>query len=273
MYVKDKENYGFIHFVKYFWANLVIGWEITTEFKPNFYSAIFIEIFYGFVFLSYGFIFISNFNEVLNWGFKDYLLFYFFDGLIIFISGLFWWNKQLKWRITRGEFNNYLYLPGNRFFNYILSFSLSGIIFIIIESLIFIPFIIYFYSISFLNILLVILILFFLIILLTTSFLFFDSFSWRFLELGKILSDNILIKGRPILRQFPATIFQDFRFKYLLMFFYSYFVATIIVPIFQNKQVPDLLFQISIILFLITIFSIGIWINWEYGLKKYEAYG
>jgi hypothetical protein len=43
--------------------------------------------------------------------------------------------------------------------------------------------------------------------------------------------------------------------------------------IFQGKEISDLLFQISIILFLITIFSIGIYMNWSYGLKKYEAYG
>ena len=80
METKDKNyKFGFVHFVKYFWANLVIGWKITTEFKPNFYSAIIVEIIWGLTYSLFGFLFIENFIEILNWTYKDFLVFCFIN--------------------------------------------------------------------------------------------------------------------------------------------------------------------------------------------------
>jgi ABC-type uncharacterized transport system permease subunit len=265
-------NYGFIHFIKYFWVNLIIGIKTMTEFKANFYSSIFknsIMFFSSIFFLK---ILANKFGEIIGWSFMDFIIFFYFVILIQGLSEIIGdckFEKDLK----NGKLNIFLQKPGNLFFNYIFYSRGSSIMFLSIHSTYFLCFIFYNLDINFIRFIISILIS---LILAITFFLFrsfLDSFSFLFFELGQILRNNIYEELYFISRGYPLNFFEKSAFKLFIMFFPLYYVSTLIVPIFQNKQVPDLLFQISIILFLITIFSIGIWINWNYGLKKYEAYG
>jgi ABC-type uncharacterized transport system permease subunit len=265
-------NYGGFHFIQYFWTNFKIGIKVMIEYKANFYSSIFknsIVFFSSIFFLK---VLENKFGEIIGWNFVDFVVFFYFIALTQCLSAIMGYanfHRDLK----RGDLNIFLQKPGNIFLNYILYSRGSTIVATTVHSTYSLIFIFYSLDVEIIRFLISILISIILAISLFLFRYFLDSFSFYFFELGRILRRDLYNELHQVSRKFPMGFFENSKLELIFMFFPLYFVSTLIVPLFQGKQVPDLLFQISIILFLITIFSIGIWINWEYGLKKYEAYG
>jgi hypothetical protein len=266
-------KYNFFHYLKYFWTNFIISWKTMIEFKPNFFSLIIAEFFWSPCFLFFGYIFTNKFGEIIGWSFIDFVIFYYFNNLIWFIYGIFCFHKNLKIKITKGELNKYFYIPGNKFLNFYLHSESNFLTLSLIQSLFYLPFIFYFSNVSFISFFASLFLCLLISFTISVIHSFLNSLSWYFLELGFITSVEINWRINQTLRQIPGTLFTNSKFKYLVMLFPMYFVSTLVVPVLQRKLVPDLLFQITILILLITVFSIGIYINWNYGLKKYEAYG
>ena len=273
--VEKNKNYkfNFKHYLIYFWENYKIGLKEQFEYKTNLYIGIFLWISFSITTLIFGKILFDNFGDAINWNFLDYVIFFAFSNFLRDISGLFWYNKQLKYSIFElKKLNFYLNIPGIRFFNYSLSRSFNGTIFFMGEFLIFMVYILYNrnFNIIFLDELLISC---FLIILLHISvFYFLDSFSWRFMELGKTLSNKIHWEMDEALVKFPGIFFNQNKFHFILFLLPVYFGSTLIVPLFQGF-IPNYFYtQILIIIFLNIFFSIVIFFNWRYGLKNYEAF-
>jgi len=75
------------------------------------------------------------------------------------------------------------------------------------------------------------------------------------------------------MRTYPGNFLKNNKIKFVFMSIPVFFIGTLIVPIFQGKFVEDIISQLSIILFIFIFCSTITWINWHYGLKKYEAFG
>ena len=274
MFEKNRNyKFNFKHYLNYFWENYKIGLKEQVEYKTNLYLNFFIWFIFNIAFLMFGKILFDNFGDVLNWNFLDYIIFITLSGFLFDMSGIFWFNKKIKDSIFElKKMNFYLNIPGIRFFNYSLSKSFNSTIFSTTELLLFMSYVLYNrpFDIIFLDELLLSCILIFLLHI--TSFYFFDSFSWRFMELGKTLSENLTFKTNEILLRFPGAFFNNYKFYFVLFLLPVYFGSTLIVPLFQGF-IPNYFYtQILIIIFLNIFFSIVIFFNWRYGLKNYEAF-
>ena len=275
MFEKNKNyKFNFKHYLNYFWENYKLGLKEQFEYKTNLYIGIFLWVTFSVTILIFGKILFDNFGDVVNWNFLDYIIFIAFSNLIYDVSGLFWFDKQLKDSIFKEKkLNFFLNIPGIRFFNFSLSRGFNGTIFLTAEFLIFITYILY--NRSFIIIFLdeLLLCCFLLFISYISVYYFFDSFSWRFMELGKVYSEKLYGEGNEILRSVPGVFFNKNKFYFILFLFPTYFVSTLIVPLFQGF-IPNYFYtQILIIIFLNIFFSIGIFFNWRYGIRKYEAFG
>ena len=275
MFEKNRNyKFNFKHYLIYFWENYKIGLKEQFEYKTNLYIGIFLWATFSITTLIFGKILFDNFGDIVNWNFLDYIIFLAFSNLIIDMSGLFWYDKQLKQIIFKEKkMNFFLNIPGIRFFNFSLSKSFNSTILSSIEFSIFITYILYNrnFNIIFFDELLISCALIFISYILV--FYFLDSFSWRFMELGKVFSENLYDEGNDILRSIPGVFFNKNRLYFLLFLFPTYFVSSLIVPLFQGFIPNYFNIQILIIILLNIFFSIGIFFNWRYGIRKYEAFG
>ena len=275
MFEKNRNHkFNFKHYLNYFWENYKIGLKEQVEYKTNLYIGIFLWVTFSVTILIFGKILFDNFGDVVNWNFLDYIIFIAFSNLIYDVSGLFWFDKQLKDSIFKEKkLNFFLNIPGIRFFNFSLSRGFNGTIFLTAEFLIFITYILYnrSFNIIFLDELL--LCCFLLFISYISVYYFFDSFSWRFMELGKVSSEKLYDEGNDLLRSIPGVFFNKNKLYFLLFLFPTYFVSSLIVPLFQGFIPNYFNIQILIIILLNIFFSIGIFFNWKYGIRKYEAFG
>ena len=266
---------SFNYYVQYFWINFVIGSKIINHYKVNFFSQLLFTIGTILVLLFFGKIFLENFGSLIGWEFDDYFIFVIMTTMLHQISGLFWFSKQLKYQIYGlRKFNFYLYIPGNRFLVYCFYEPRNYWCFIILQIFILCIYSIYFESFSSSLLILFIFISFLLVLSYITIFYFLDSFSWYFVELGKTLSSEVF---EPIesmgSRRVPGDFLQFSSVKYLFMFTPAYFIATLLIPL-ANGVIPPYFFEYLLVICGIVIVSIiGIVINWNYGIKRYEAFG
>lgn len=260
-------------YFEYFITGLKLSFKERVEYKANFLTSTLSELGETFSLLVFAYIFSSNF-ELLDWTFVDFIILFFFGNLVHTLSGIFWYTKQINYRIKQGFFNSLFYLPGNRFFNYLFLKGYNPVIHVVIDTIIFLPIIIIMATFTLKSIVLTLLLTLLLSYFFLITFYFLDSFSWFFVDIGKILSENVLEKiNDKILYTYPGTIFSKTNIKYVLLIMPMYFVATLIVPTLQNKTNNDFNFNIIIIITLSIIFTIVTAINWHYGLKRYEAFG
>ena len=101
---------------------------------------------------------------------------------------------------------------------------------------------------------------------------FLNSFEFHFKKTGNMLA-LIYSATYDFLTNYPFQYFMQSKFKYFLFLFGTTFTASLIIPILNNTPVWNLKLQIFILSSLIILLTIGIYINWKYGLKKYEAFG
>jgi len=267
------QKFNFKHYFNYFKENFKISLKERLEYKVNFFTSLVYELSDVALVIFFSYIFSNFLGDDLNWHFIDFIILAFFGNLIHIFSGTFWYSKQLNWRIKKGDLNQFLYRPGNKILNYILSKGYNGVIHLIVDIIIYLPFLIILTNFTFLSFIYCLLVSILLIYLFIITFYFLDSWSWHTLEFGKILSQNILEEVNEVLYVNPGSFFKNTNFKYIFFIMPIYFVATIIVPLFQNKSVENLWFQIILIIIICIIFTIITIINWKYGLKKYEAFG
>ena len=265
-------KFNFKHYLIYFWENYKIGLKEQLEYKPNFYIGIILWTTFNIGILIFGKVLFDNFGDIVNWTFLDYIIFIAFSSVLYDTSKLFWFNKGIKHNIfVLKKLNFFLSIPGIRFFNFSLSKSFNATIFLLIDFLIYITYILFNrkFNIIFLDELL--LSSFLIILLYISCFYFLDSFSFKLMEFGNTLS-KLSWDLNKTLKQFPGVFFNQNGFYFLLFISPVYFVSTLIVPLFQG-YIPNYFYtQILIIILLNIFFTIVIFFNWKNGLKNYEGF-
>lgn len=146
---QQNPKFGIKHYWKYFLVNFKISFKSITEYKTNLYSSIGLVIFWDLAFIITGLVMSNNFFDIIGWDFVDYCLFLLLSYLTYNITNTFDENKWLEELIPNGGLNNYLYIPGNRFFNYFFHIKFNTIIFNIGNLVIFLPIIMIFGSITY----------------------------------------------------------------------------------------------------------------------------
>ena len=261
------KNYGILK------ESIMILFKKLVEYKGNLYAVLFEQMIYLLVYCITMYILFENFSDLILWSFNEFILFFIICDFLMVSTGVFLWRETwLSSNITQGNFNSYLTKPVNTYFLYFLThLNFSGILFMFFSPPLYFL-ILFYFGITFLNYVLGLFVLFllFIFMILVTEFVF--SMDW--LLLG--LSDGVWKPFDSIndaLRIYPGVFFDKFKFKFILFMCPFYFVATLLVPIFFNKEVLDLWFQIysligiNIVLFILTC------LIWSYGLRHYEAYG
>ncbi len=268
----DKIEFSKKRYWDVFLQSFKISFREIVEYKASFISAIIIAFFWNAAYLLFGYVLVDQFGDLIGWSFIDYILFVYVVSLVNDNSGLFWFSKSLSWTITEGNFNTFLFRPGNPFLIYYANIEFNGAALVLIDGLFFIPFIWYFGSYSLFNILIMTMFILLLIILLAFAFAFFNSFSFYFLKLGKSLGDNYEYFNK-FLRSYPGSYFIKTPILYFMYISPIFFASTLLIPIAKFGFSSDLIYYVLIILILLFIFIMGCIINWHYGLKGYEAYG
>jgi len=264
---KLKKNFDYLK------VNFYLMFKNTVEYKANFYTNLFQSfIFAGINIFSFS-ILGSVFAKDLGWEIADYLIFTLLSFIIFSISGFFSWGKNLKYSLLKGDLNIYLTKPISVFIGHIFS-NLSGVAFIsfFFRFLVLISIFIYF-NIMPQNILLVLFLILFLNLLNLVIYQFLESLEFILKGLSDVFG-KVYFSLFDTASTYPSPIFRDNSIKFLLMVFPSFFSGSLLVPMLRGYDfLIDPILQIEIIFGLITFFGLLIWINWHYGLKKYEAFG
>lgn len=269
---KISTKIGWKRNINYFKENINIVFKKLIEYKINFYMSALTQLAITFTLILSLYVISTNFGDIIDWEFNDFMIFMLAYDLIFTISGIFSWTGNIKTAITYGRLNNYINKPINRIiafkFKSLSSPALSMTFFGIIKSII----IIYIFKIKFFNLFLG-LIIFLLIIMFTIAMRFLiDSIGFFSFGLYHILF-SIFGFSQSILRNYPEHFFKNAPFRNALLIFPAVFISILLVPILANKNIESFSYYIIILISLIIISTIGTLINWYYGLKKYEAYG
>lgn len=261
-----------IRYINYLIITLKLFAKSLREYKVNFWSSILTEGTFIPLNLFFFFIFFINFENVVEWGKEEYILFFFLGNIAFLISGLFIWTRGVHYNITTGLLSNYLVRPINHFYQYSISnFAFPVFPSLIINFALFFPLLIFF-EIHLINIFYGIILLILIIILNVSFFVFIESLNFIKLGFGEILR-------RPLedmsftFRQYPFKLFENIESKFLLFLFGNIFVSSLLIPLITNKEIWNLNYQLIVLFSLISIFILGTYFNWARGLKKYEAFG
>lgn len=254
----------------YIKESFVLMFKYLIEYKINIYS-MFITIitwhFSQFILIS---IISNNFGELISWEFKDFILFIILANYLYFLVGLFSWGNVLFSILKKGDLNGLLTKPlNNKIKFYFYKLDGPSLIFILM-SIIYTSVLLIIYEIKILNIS-----LFIPIALLVT---FLNVFFWLTLdtfELIKMGITNNLLFIREIsdnLQLYPSGFFKFTNFKFILNLVPIYFISSLLIPIATNKII-NLKLQLTYLFSILIVLFIIFFINWHYGLKKYEAFG
>jgi ABC-type uncharacterized transport system permease subunit len=104
---------GFRYYFNYFFEYFKISFKSLTEFKTNLYNLLLIELFLAIAFVTMSFVLSDNFGFLIGWGIIEFLLLYYISSLIKDLSGLFYFNKGLSYKLKEGGLNSILTKPGN----------------------------------------------------------------------------------------------------------------------------------------------------------------
>ncbi len=242
------------------------------EYKTTFYMSLCLQVFFAIAMLTFYSVFYINFIDDISWTLSEYLIFIGITNVSHLMLGFVFWKKRLFNIITSGELNIYLTKPLNPFiYFYSFTFSTMVLIFFIGDSL-FLAFIIYYIKNDITNIISSLFI--FMLILIETLILamFIDSLEFVKKNISSFLFP-IFDKTSQITRNYPGVIFSDFSFAFLLYIMHGFFTSLILVPVITGSSITNYIYEIFLLLLIITILGVGTWLNWHYGLKRYEAYG
>ncbi|MCA9495511.1 MAG: hypothetical protein KC589_01095 [Nanoarchaeota archaeon] len=251
---------------------LIILFKTFLEYKTNGFSAFLIQIFYASSMILLYYIINLNFSQYIPWKFEDFLLFLFISFIIFDLGGFLLWDSNLFVAIKKGTLNTILSKPINPFLMNLINGAGSNIYVYFTSDLIILPIIIWYFDIQIVNISLFF--IFFLLVL-YLHFIFMNliqSFEWRYLGISNIFMD-IFWKLENLFDSYPEPFFRGSTIYKFLFLFPSFFVGSLLVPTLRGYEVILFNYQISILIFLIILFTFITYINWRYGLKHYEAFG
>jgi len=266
----DKNKlYKYFNFVK---EISIIKFKAINQYKFNIYSNFLTN--FGYVatlFFSY-YILKSNFSSLFYWNIYEYLLFFLFLEIGIFMFGV-WFRYLYKYLLT-GEFNNFLLRPINPFINYAFSsnkyFDFINAIFYFILLIIYVLFIL-----PNLNPLRFIITFIFFI----TGGIMYMSVYCLIDSLGFFMKNNRQIKSTyftsgDIASRYPASFFKKSNVFYIIIFIANTYFAMWTTDFYFKYITLNELVILFIPCFIITIISIILSIFlWRFGIKKYEAFG
>ena len=259
----------------YLKANLVILWKRVIEYKANFFMYAIEHVLYMGSFLFFMDILYNLFFHTLEWDFKDYVLFFVLADWIVAFGGTFCFKTQhIIEQILRGTFNLHLYRPINRFLSYLFAdFNLDLAIYALMNPILHIGALIYF-EVDLQNVFYGALFWFLILVLFIALFNFVDSLNLikvKITESFDVFLDTMTFETS---RNYPFHFFKSFENRILLFFIGPlFFVGSLVVPILRGYDIWNFWLQAGILLGLIIAFSLGTFINWRVGLKRYEAFG
>lgn len=257
----------------YIRENLRIVYRLSLEYKVNFWTSIFEHNFYVAIFVVFFHIFYQNFADIINWRLEDFVLMVLLIDMIIVISYIFVGGKPLFAMMQRGQLNNYLTKPKNVFKQYFFHNLSSNYCINFISNLIVYSLIIYFYNIKLYNLVLGFFIFLLLCVLFLSFFVFWGSLDFYFKRFGEAVYQGTIRHFIHLLpKTYPIQFFSDFKYKNILLFSPSFFVSFLLVPVLRNDSISNLSFKIFIIIILIVFFNFITFLNWKFGLKRYEGF-
>lgn len=273
MLKKYENKSNFSHFYQILKISFIITIKKITEYKFNFYNGILTQIIHTIFPLIFGKVIINHFGNIINWNFYDYIIFYYFQNLIIVIVGMFSWDKKINQNIKSGNLNKYLYRPKNQFFNFYTNLNSNVIIYLTFNIIFILPIIIYYTNFNFLAIIISYIISIIIIITYLSIIYFIESLNFYLLNISFYIRKP-LKELENTFRTYPGNFFQNNSIiKILSLIVPIYLIGIIIVPLYKEIIFLKIIKSILICILITIIFGILTHINWKYGLKKYEAFG
>ena len=260
------------YYLKYIWTNILISFKVAIEYKTNLYFILLLSLTFTVIPLSFGYILIENFGSAINWTFKDFLIFYFFQDFFITFISLFFW-KRISSAITTGDLQQFLNRPGNSLSLY--SFHISGhsaLIYGLIDIIIFIPIFFLYFNISpiyFLSAFLVGLI--FSILSVSIVFLTYSICLYS-LHVGSS-AKNVIHTSMRFFRTYPGILFSNVKHKEILFILTSFVISFYCVNIIKYESLELFHITHSLIAFGVTLLLFYISYKlWNKGLRRYTAF-
>lgn len=257
---------------EYIFENLKIGFKSVIEFKVNLYSIILLSISHALIPLFFGYIIIENFGDVINWTFRDFFVFYFFQNVFYLLVSQILWKNMLK-SLTSGDFQMFVNKPIHSMIMYLFyNRRHTPLIYLVIDFIVIFPILILYFQISIFYFMVALLfgILFssltisFFLVIITIHF-----YSYHFA--AELMGS--LKRGVNFFRNYPGVFFEKFQGYQLFFVMVSFAVSFFCVDIIKYQELPNMsLIVISSSMFLIVIFTIISILLWNKGLKKYEAF-
>lgn len=264
--------FGFKRNIEYVKVNFYLMFKTLKEYKINTFGALIDQIAFLVIFFLFFTVLYVNFGNDIGWSHLDFLLYMMVLDIILVSQGLTYWGKNLKRDVLDGELIIYLKNPLTPFFSYeFANISTYAGLMLAIDAMIF-PILLFVAHIPLYTIALGMILL----LLLCGSFIVFKMFlrstvfiSFALADVGFELEQRLF----RTLQTFPSPFFSNSILWNLFLVYPLFFAGSLLVPIFTQKPVPYLEIQIYTLIIVLIVSSIGTYINWKYGLKRYEAYG
>lgn len=260
-----------LEFIK---IQFIIAFKKLIEYKTNMYFLFVEHAIFSLAFIYMYSIIFDNFKEMMPWTLNDFIIFFIIHDYLIILAGIFYWGKSLFHEINNGTFNNYLTRPINIFTNYFFNdMTHEALVFLIGNTLFNIVIIIIFgIKVNLFNLIYMLpgFILLLVLFLLITNAVF--SLDFKFRGIGKYIY-RFYADSNNVIRYYPPHFFNKIKYKITLIIFSSYFTGVILMPLIQGVSYLELKFEIILTLIFIFILTIIIYLNWQFGLEKYEAFG
>jgi len=264
---------GFRRNLDYIKENFILVWKVLIEFKSNLYSSLFLQFFYYFNKYLFFYVLFSSVGDIIGWELIDYLILILIIDLLYSFIEFFNSNGNFSDYLLSGDLNLVTSKPQGIFFKFFFGNLRSSAILFLITS--FIALIILFFQINFsLGNLILSIFIFILLVLLHLSISFFIS-SLAFLSknLDSQFS-NIYWTISNEVSNYPSQFFKNLKFRFIFYIFSGFFVSSLLIPLLRGYDFfINPFYQLGIILSLIVFFSLITFLNWHFGLKKYEAFG
>ncbi len=261
--------------LNYIKTSLLLNLKQTFEYKVNVYFNILTSLSFLFMHMFFVFLFQSNFPTILDWGVEEILFFVFISQFVFQFTAAFMYYTNLTLELLKGTVNLYLTRPTNVYLQQFLTSSkLRPIVMSIFYMTAIFVLIVYFrIRISFIELIMSLFMLFVSCLFLILLMRFIDSLSFH-MKANKALIRNIFKDVTNTLHAYPATMFSNTSLRYVLLLLPQvYYSAYLTRVFFGYVSYDEYLFLIGIEILLSSVLALGIWINWHYGLKKYEAFG
>ncbi len=262
-------------YINYIFENVKIMLKRLIEYKSNFYSAFFEQIFYLSTFFIFVLVLNQNFDEIITWSSVLIFTFILIEDTLRTTAGIFAWKSDfLTEIILKGELNNLLVRPGELLFKYHFSdLSPSSLTYVIVNVPILIILIMSF-QMNLLNCIFLLILFLFCILIYFSLYNLIYSIAFFYKNFEKNLT-NLLYRTNSLFVLYPAPFFNKFKLVNLFFLFPAYIIGKLIIPLLNDINI-DYFFYLDLFLIfflIILILNILIYFNWKIGLKKYEAYG